>query len=404
MSTESNQELSQRMVAVLAASVGVIAANLYYAQPLVALISRSLGLSAEVAGFVVTFTQIGYGLGVLCLVPLGDIVENRKLILTMISLAVVGILSLAFVTAPIPYFIAAFATGLGCAGVQVIVPYAAHFASEANRGRVIGSVSSGLMIGIMLSRPIASFLTDLISWHAVFVLSAILMVGIGGVLYFRLPPKAPHANGVHYFSLLRSMLSLLRTQPLLRQRAFYQACLFGAFCFYWTTMPLLLGSPEFHFSQTMIAVFALIGFAGAIAAPMAGRAADRGWIPQATLVSILGVAAAFLLTDIFSLGSLSSIIALAIGAIVLDAGTSANLVLGQRVVFGLGPEIRGRLNALYIAITFIGGGLGSAVGAWAYAKGGWNFSSRIGLLLPILALMAMMTERFKFRRPHEVTK
>jgi len=385
-------ELPRWLVIALATSVGVIAANLYYAQPLVALISKSIGLSPEVAGLCVTFTQIGYGLGVLCLVPLGDILESRKLILTMIGIAIFGILGLAFVTSAIPYFICAFATGVGSAGVQVIVPYAAHFSTEENRGRVIGSITSGLMMGIMLSRPVASFLSDLFSWHAVFVLSAVLMIGIGSLLLALMPKKDPTVRDLHYFSLLRSMLSLFITQPLLRRRAFYQACIFGAFCFYWTATPLLLGGDLFHLSQTMIAIFALVGFAGAVVAPFAGHAADRGWVPQATLASIIGVAGAFLMTKFFALGSIPSLISLGLGAIVLDAGTSANLILGQRSIFALNAEYRSRLNALYIATIFVGGGIGSAIGAWAYAHGGWPFASWIGLSLPTAALLVFLTE------------
>lgn len=146
---------SRRLVFLLATAVGVTAANLYYAQPLVALISRSLGLAPSAAGLVVTLTQIGYGLGVLLVVPLGDIVENRRLILTQIGLTVLGLLGLAFATEVIPYFIAAFATGLGASCVQMIVPYSAHLVPEKSRGRMVGSMMSGLMVGIMLSRPVA---------------------------------------------------------------------------------------------------------------------------------------------------------------------------------------------------------------------------------------------------------
>lgn len=390
---ETLTELPRWLVIALAASVGVIAANLYYAQPLVALIGPSIGLRPETAGLVVTLTQTGYGLGVLCLVPLGDILESRMLILSLIGVAVVGILGLAFATDPLPYFLAAFATGVGSAGVQVILPYAAHFSSDKNRGRVIGSVTSGLMMGIMLSRPAASFLSDLYSWHAVFVLSAILMFGIGLMLLILLPPKHPHSRDLHYFALLKSMLSLILTQPLLRRRAFYQACIFGAFCYYWTATPLLLGGPDFRLSQSMIAVFALVGFAGAVVAPFAGQAADRGWIRQATLLSILSVVAGFLITHIFRLGSLGSLITLGLGAIILDAGTSANLILGQRAIFDLGASIRSRLNALYIASIFIGGGIGSALGAWAYAHGGWQLAAWVGLVLPGAALLMFATEK-----------
>ena len=392
------ENLPTWLVISLATAVGVIAANLYYAQPLVALISKSIGLEPEVAGLVVTLTQLGYGLGVLTLVPLGDIIESRKLILSLIAVALFGLLGLAFVSHPIPYFIAAFATGIGSAGVQVIIPYAAHFSTNESRGRVIGTVSSGLMMGIMLSRPAASFMSDLFGWHSVFILSGVMMVLIGVMLMFLLPPKPPTTRGLRYTHLLLSMLKLFTTQPLLRRRAFYQACLFGAFCFYWTAMPLLLGGPEFHFSQSKIAIFALIGFAGAVVAPFAGTAADRGYVKIATLASILSVATGYLLTHLFALGSIGSLIMLALGAIVLDAGTSANLIIGQRVIFELGADVRGRLNALYIATIFIGGAAGSALGAWSYAYGGWPFAAWAGLCLPAAALVVFATEKQTLER------
>ena len=391
-SPNSNEALPRWLVILLATSIGVIAANLYYAQPLVALISRSLGIAAESAGLVVTLTQLGYGLGVLCLVPLGDIVESRRLIVTMIGVALLGLLGLAYVTTPIPYFIAAFSTGVGSAGVQVIVPYAAHFASDSRRGQVIGAMTSGLMLGIMLSRPIASLLSDLISWHAVFVLSACMMLIIAVLLVILLPPKKPARNDLHYFSLLKSMLMLFVTKPLLRRRALYQAFLFGSFCFFWTATPLLLGGPAFKFSQSFIAIFALVGVSGAISAPFAGKAADRGWVRPATFIAIVISCLSFLMTHIFELGTKLSLITLILGAILLDAGITANLVLGQRVIFELGAEFRSRFNALYIATIFIGGGTGSMLGAWSYARGGWPFASWVGMMMPIAALLFFFTE------------
>lgn len=389
----SNEALPRWLVILLATSIGVIAANLYYAQPLISLISRSLGIAAESAGLVVTLTQLGYGLGVLCLVPLGDIVESRRLIVTMIGVALIGLLGLAYVTTPIPYFIAAFATGVGSAGVQVIVPYAAHFATDARRGQIIGSMTSGLMLGIMLSRPIASLLSDLISWHAVFVLSAFMMLIIATLLIVLLPPKNPAKKDLRYFSLLRSMLMLFVTRPLLRRRAIYQAFLFGSFCFFWTATPLLLGGSLFGFSQSLIAVFALVGVSGAVSAPFAGRAADRGWVRPATFFAIVISCFSFLITHIFELGTRASLITLVVGAVLLDAGITANLVLGQRVIFELGTEFRSRFNALYIATIFIGGGTGSMLGAWAYAHGGWPFASWIGMLMPVSALIFFFTEK-----------
>jgi predicted MFS family arabinose efflux permease len=384
--------LPKWLIILLATSIGVIAANLYYAQPLVALISRSLGIPAEAAGLVVTLTQLGYGIGVLGLVPLGDMIETRSLVVTMIAFAICGLLGLAFATHPTPYFIAAFATGLGSAGVQVIVPYAAHFASDAKRGQVIGMMTSGLMLGIMLSRPIASLVSDLLSWHAVFVLSASLMLVIAVALFYLMPPKNVVRDDLRYFSLLGSMLSLYVTKPLLRRRAIYQAFIFGSFCYFWTAAPLLLGGPAFGFSQTKIAIFALVGITGAVSAPFAGRAADRGWVAPATLFALLISMAAFLITVIFTMGSVASLATLVVGAILLDAGVTANLVLGQRVIFELGASFRSRLNALYIATIFIGGATGSTLGSWAFAKGGWELTAWVGTAMPLAAPLFFSTE------------
>ncbi|MGZ3652107.1 MAG: MFS transporter [Bdellovibrionota bacterium] len=396
--TQTRTNPPESLVYFLSAAVGITVANLYYAQPLVAMISNSLGLAPEAAGLVVTFTQIGYGLGVLLLVPLGDIVENKRLIFSMICVAAVGLLGLAFSTSVIPYFTAAFATGLGTATVQVLVPYSAHLVPEEKRGTIVGRVSSGLMIGIMLSRPIASFVTHILSWHAVFVLSAAMMALLAFAISRFLPSRVPYAeNKLRYPHLLSSMLRLMISTPLLRRRAIYQAFLFSAFCLFWTAVPLLLAGPDFHFSQIKIAIFALVGVAGAVSAPFAGKAADRGLSHVATAAALIASSVSFALSVIFSPGSLVSLLALVASAILLDAGVSANLVLGQRAIFTLAPELRSRLNALYIATIFVGGASGSALAAWSFVRGGWHLTAWCGFFLPACALVYFLTETSRAR-------
>jgi predicted MFS family arabinose efflux permease len=235
-------------------------------------------------------------------------------------------------------------------------------------------------------------MSDLLSWHAVFVFSAALMCVIGVTLRALLPPKYPSITSVRYFSLLRSMLKLFFSTPILRRRAFYQAAQFGAFCLFWTASPLLLAREPFSYSQTLIAVFALVGVTGAIAAPFAGKAADRGWVRPATLLGLSGSCAAFLLTH-FSIASPAfSLAGLVLAAILLDAGVTANLVLGQRTIFQLGAEMRSRLNALYIATIFVGGAAGSTLGAWAFARGGWGLTTWIGFAMLALAFVYSLTE------------
>ena len=375
----------------LAAACGMTAANLYYAQPLVGPIAASLGLSPGAAGLIVTLTQIGYGAGLLLIVPLGDLVENRRLVLTLIAVAAMALLGAGLSSHPAPFLIAALCIGGGSVAAQVMVAYAAHLAPDAIRGRVVGNVMSGLMLGIMLARPGSSFIAEFFGWHTVFFVSAALMVLLAVLLGWALPPRRPEVR-LHYGALLGSMAHLARTMPVLRRRALYHACLFGAFSLFWTTAPLLLAGPAFHISQGGIAVFALAGVAGAVVAPVAGRFADRGWTRPATGLGMAAVAVSFLITHIGAPGSTMRLAFLVVAAILLDAGVTMNMVLSQRAVFALGAEFRGRLNGLFMATFFAGGAVGSALGAWAYAQGGWTLAAWFGLALPILALCYFATE------------
>ncbi|AXU97807.1 MFS transporter [Erwinia persicina] len=383
---------SSWLTLLLASACGLIAANIYYAQPLAGPISNTLGMSPSAAGLIVTLTQIGYGLGLLLIVPLGDLIENRKLTLFLLGVAALSLAGAGLSIHPLPFLLSALGIGVGTVAVQVLVPYAAHMAPEASRGRVVGNVMSGLMLGIMLARPVSSFLTQLYSWHMVFFASALVMVVLAAVLSLKLPQRIPSGR-LKYSELLISMIHLARRTPELRRRALYHAALFAAFSLFWTTTPLLLAGTLFNLSQGGIALFALAGVAGAVAAPIAGRVADRGLSRPATALAMLAVAAAFILTHIATPGSSWSLGLLVLAAIVLDFGVSANMTLGQRKIFELGAEVRARLNGLYMTTFFIGGAIGSALGGWAYAYGGWMLASCIGFALPVLALAYFLTER-----------
>lgn len=376
----------------LAAACGIIVANLYYAQPLVGVISSSVGLSATSSGLIVTLTQMGYVVGLLFIVPMGDIVENRRLIVVSLLFTAAALVFTAFSRQAIPFFAASFVIGLGSVAAQVLVPYASYLASEASRGRVVGNVMSGLLLGIMLSRPLSSLVADFLGWHAVFALSAAAVFVLAILLWKVLPVRKP-ASDTSYTTLLGSMWHLLRTTPLLRRRAAYHACVFATFSLFWTTAPLLLSSPAFHFSQKAIALFALVGVAGAVAAPIAGRLADRGWTKTGTGIALATVAVSMLLPLLFRSGSVLGIAVLVLSALLLDAGVSANLVLGQRALFSLSPEIRSRLNGLFMAIFFFGGAIGSAIGGWIYATGGWGAALWVGMAFPIIALIYFATEK-----------
>ncbi|MCM3525623.1 MFS transporter [Bacillus subtilis] len=389
---QAGQRISPSLTLLLATACGIIVANLYYAQPLVGLISKAIGLSPSSAGLIVTLTQIGYVAGLLFLVPLGDIIENKKLIVVSLLLSAAALTLTAFVKHGTLFLAAAFFVGLGSIAAQVLVPFASYLASDAARGRVVGNVMSGLLLGITLSRPISSLVADIWGWNAIFALSAVVSVILAIVLSKVLPARKPTAN-TNYTALLGSMWKLLRTTPILRRRAIYHAFVFGAFSLFWTTVPLLLSGPDFHFSQKAIALYALVGIAGAVAAPIGGRLADRGLTRLATGIALGVVVVSLLLPLMIQSSSPVGITVLVAAAILLDMGVSANLVLSQRAIFSLAPEIRSRLNGLFMAIFFLGGAIGSSIGGWAYASGGWGTALWIGIAFPVIALLYFITEK-----------
>ncbi|UUZ81261.1 MFS transporter [Paenibacillus sp. P26] len=371
------------IILLLAASCGIIAANLYYAQPLVGPISSALGISSGAAGLIVTLTQIGYGIGLMFIVPLGDILENRKLVVVSSLLTAVILAAAAVVRSSALFLTASLFIGLGSVAAQVLVPYATHLSPDAVRGRNVGNVMSGLLLGIMLARPLSSMVTEFMGWRAVYYLSAGVIFMLALALATVLPARRPLA-AIRYPALLGSMLRILKTTPILQRRAIYHACVFGTFSLFWTTVPMLLTGPAFHYSQKAVALFALVGVSGALAAPVAGRLADRGWIRPATGLALALVIVSVFLPLFAQDGSIAALIILVISAILLDMGVSANMVLGRRAIFALGAELRSRLNGLYMAIFFAGGALGSATGGWAYAVGAGERHCRLVSLCPPL--------------------
>ncbi|MBV6322790.1 MFS transporter [Duganella violaceipulchra] len=394
MNHPAQDDISPGMVLLLAAATGLIVANLYYAQTLVGPISAATGLSPQAAGLIVTLTQIGYTLGLLFVVPLGDLLENRRLIVTGLLFTAAMLVLAALSTSAWMFLTAALGIGLGSVAAQIIVPFAAHLSKEETRGHTVGKVVSGLLLGIMLARPAASLIADASNWHVVFGGAAVLVLAVALVLRAKLPLRAPTAR-IAYPALMASLWQLFLRTPLLRRRAAYHAGLFGSFSLFWTVTPLMLAGPQFHLSQTGIAVFALVGMAGAVASPVAGRLADAGHTLMATAAAlalgVIGFALPLLAPQVPELRNLALAI-LVIASIVLDMGVAANLVLGQRAIFTLGAEVRSRLNGVYFALFFAGGALGSALGGWMFATHGWHAALLTGMAFPGLALLYWLTE------------
>lgn len=374
---------SAGLTLVLALACGLIVANIYYAQPLVGLIGPAIGLGEGAASLVVTLGQIGYALGLLLLVPLGDRVENRRLVVLTTGSGVLALLAAATASSEAVFLAAALVVGLTSASVQMLVPIAAHLAPDRMRGRVVGNVMSGLILGILLARPAASLIAHHFGWRAVFGTAAALQAVLALVLWRALPTRVPHPHG-SYGDLIRSLWPILRDHPLLQRRIVYQACLFGGFTLFWTAVPLELASPRFGLDQTGIAIFALCGASGAIAAPIAGRLADRGYSRAATGAAMLLALAAFAL----AWTGAASVVALGLAGIVLDAGVQLNQIIGQRAIYSLGPAIRSRVNGVYMAIFFLGGALGSALASPVQVQAGWRGVAALGIGVALLALAA----------------
>jgi predicted MFS family arabinose efflux permease len=376
----------------LGTACGLVVANLYYAQPLTGLIGHALGMSPSSVGLIVTLPLLGYGLGLILVVPLGDRIENLRLVLTLIALEAACLLGISFLGQPVAYLAVAFLVGMAATAVQVLVPYVTYLVPPERSGQAIGKVMSGLMLGIMLARPVASLVTDQWSWRTMFRISAALMVGSFVALRIALPRRQP-APGLTYGALLRSMGRIFATTEILRRRAFYQACMFGAFSVFWTAAPLWLSGPEFALTQRGIAWVALAGVAGAIAPPFAGKLADRGLSRLGTIAAMLLAAGAFLLSNL-ARGHSGPALGLVVAcAVLLDFAVSGNLVLGQRAIYALNAEERSRINGLYIATFFAGGAVSSALSGWAYSRFGWGGASALGVALPVVGLVYLATER-----------
>ncbi|MCM2292789.1 MFS transporter [Allorhizobium sp. BGMRC 0089] len=389
----ADEALSPLLTFIFALSCGLVAANLYYSQPLAGLIASDLHLTPAATGLIVTLTQIGYCLGLILLVPLGDLMESRRLIIAMLVIAAVALWSASLATTAFLFLLACLAIGLVSTVAQVLVPFAASMASEEKRGRVVGNVMSGLLCGIMLARPVASFVAEASNWEMIYRLSAIAMIGLVALTAVSLPRRKPHGQ-MGYAQLLHSMAHIARTNHVLQRRALYQAGMFGGFSLFWTTSPLLLSGSAFHLSQNGIALFALAGVAGAIASPIAGRLADKGLTRAVSIGAMVLAILSFLLAHIsMAFSPVFGLISLTASAILLDFGVQANLVSGQRIIYSMAPEHRSRLNGLYMATFFLGGALGSAVGGWAYASGGWTLTCWLGLCFPLGSLLLILTER-----------
>jgi predicted MFS family arabinose efflux permease len=374
--------MTSGLIALFAFCCGAIVANLYYAQPIIELIGPDIHLSANTASLVVSLTQIGYAFGLFFLVPLGDLVENRKLMITTALVSIASLAAAALIHQPHAFLLISLLVGFSSVAVQILIPLAAHLAPDESRGRVVGTIMSGLLLGILLSRPLSSFVAGHFGWRAVFGSAAVLMTLVTAVLAFTIPSRQPDHKAT-YVELIRSLGTLVATMPVLRHRALYQGLMFATFSLFWTAVPVEL-IRHYGLSQTGVALFALVGAIGATSAPVAGRLADAGHSGRATLIALVVGALSFLPGLIHpALG----VAGLVVTGIVLDFAVQMNMVIGQREIYALHAASRNRLNALYMTSIFIGGAFGSALASMLFERGGWSLIAMVASVFPLVALV-----------------
>jgi predicted MFS family arabinose efflux permease len=385
--TRSDERRLRVITIVLAFACGASVANLYYAQPLLSLIGHSFGVGRGTATIVVTATQIGYALGLALLLPLGDLLENRRLASRTLLLTAIALAIAAFAPGFDVFLVVSVLIGVTSVVAQILVPLMANLAPPHARGKYVGQVTSGLLLGIMLARSIASFAAAAWGWRSIYEISAVLMVLTSLTLIKVLPARRPE-HTARYGSLLASTVSLARTEPVLRRRALTQACLFGSFTAYWTAVAYEL-IDHHHLTQNGVAVFALVGAAGAATAPIAGRLGDAGHSRGARIVALVLATAAMVLAG---LGA-SSLILLALAGVLLDFAVQSHQVLSLRDIYALRGDARARINSVYMTSIFVGGAITSAITGALFDAWGWTGVTIFAAILPAVGALIWLEGR-----------
>lgn len=370
--------LSKLNIAVMALCTGLIVANIYYAQPLLVLMSREFSVSESNAGQVTFFTQMGYALGLLFCVPLGDKLERKSQIMAMTALAVAALFATALSVNITMMKVMGFIIGFTSIVPQLILPMAASLAAPERRGKVIGAIMSGLLIGILLSRTISGVVGQHLGWRAMFWIAGGVSLLLLAIMFFSFPSSKPSFTG-SYGALMRSVFTLVKEQPLLREASLISACAFAVFGLFWTTSVFLLSNPPFSYGSDVIGLMGLAAATGALGAPLIGRIADR---KNPRIAIGYGIACILLGYVIFWLFR-SSIVGIVLGIILLDLGLQGVHVSNQTRIYALLPEARNRMNTVYMTVSFVGTSLGSGIGLWVWdiAKWGGVCLAGVGLMV-----------------------
>lgn len=385
MSIESSYpRIKQRLVLLMAVATGLAVASNYYAQPLLQTLAETFGVDVRSAGLVVTVAQLSYAAGLLFIVPLGDRLERRGLIVGLYVACAAGLLVSAMSGSFPVLLLGTLVTGLCSVSAQVLVPYAATLAAPQERGRVVGTVMSGLLLGILLARTISGLLAGAGGWHTVYWVAAGLMLCVA-VLLHRGLPRHPGNSSLSYPHLIGSVITLLRDEPVLRAKAVLGGLIFAGFSVFWTTLAFLLAGPDYGYGTAVIGLFGLIGAAGALAANLAGKLSDRGHGTLASWGGLVMLLASWLLMW----AAPHSLWLLVVGVLLLDIAVQGVHINNQSVIYQLDASARNRITSAYMTCYFIGGALGSSIGTLAYARAGWPGVVMAGAVLALAALAWM---------------
>src|SRR5699024_731036 len=380
---EQSSKLSRSFILLLAITCGVVVANMYYAQPIETQIAKSFHVSIRAVGIIPMMTQIGYALGLVFIVPLGDLMNKRKLIITMSALSASSLL-VAFFASGFRLFVgASFLIGLLSVVPQIIIPYGAVLAGPKIRGQVMGTLLSGLLTGILLSRTFSGILASFLPWKAIYLIAPVLIFILTAVLIFKMPEDESRSSTLSYWETLKSIPSLIKQQAVLREAAVSGFFMFGTFSLFWATLIFYISSPVYHWGTFEAGVLAIFGLAGALAAPMIGRFSDRYSQRTIVLMGLLMQTTSFIFLR-FGGGHL---LILVLSIILLDVGNQFGQVANQTRVQNLGVTVSNRNNTVFMFSYFIGGAFGSFVGTQMWDQFGWSGVTLAALLFHLLAFL-----------------
>lgn len=391
-------QLTPLILWIMTITTGFVVANIYYNQPLLNDIAVTYHISTAKVGQVAMITQVGYGIGLLFIVPLGDMFERRKLMLIDFVFMVTSLLVAAWAPNILVLLIASLFVGITSVIPQLMIPMAAHLAKPQERGKKIGFIMSGLLIGILLSRTVSGFVGEHFGWRTMFYIAAGMMLLIWLLVYLQLPKVEADYTG-KYATLMRSLVKLFKEEPALRLASFRGALCFASFSAFWTTIVFLL-KQHFNLGSDVAGAFGLLGALGAVAAGLMGRLSDKTNAYKLSAFTIILIIVSFIVFMVWGY----TLIGLAVGVILMDVGVQATHISNQAIIFALNPSARNRINTIYMVSYFIGGSLGTFLATIVWDKYQWNGVCTIGIALSSIVLVVHLLNHQKMKVHHQTVR